>query len=199
MTKRVSIYLIGILFALILGVWFANEKYWEYHVIERAKELSQELNNEELKYWIQNIRSYNSPNRFDADIEQFVKQDKNSFPPINQFLFIGSSSIRLWQSLEDDMKPLKVINRGFGGAHTKHINRHLDKIVFPYKPKAIIFFCGSNDINGLNSSQDVFAEFEIFFNSVKKVLPKTKVFAIGIQPSPSRFDQRPRQLSLIHI
>ena len=194
MTKRVSIYLIGILFALILGVWFANEKYWEYHVIERAKELSQELNNEELKYWIQNIRSYNSPNRFDADIEQFVKQDKNSFPPINQFLFIGSSSIRLWQSLEDDMKPLKVINRGFGGAHTKHINRHLDKIVFPYKPKAIIFFCGSNDINGLNSSQDVFAEFEIFFNSVKKVLPKTKVFAIGIQPSPSRFDQRPRQL-----
>ena len=194
MTKRVSIYLIGILFALILGVWFANEKYWEYHVIERAKELGQELNNEELKYWIQNIRSYNSPNRFDADIEQFVKQDKNSFPPINQFLFIGSSSIRLWQSLEDDMKPLKVINRGFGGAHTKHINRHLDKIVFPYKPKAIIFFCGSNDINGLNSSQDVFAEFEIFFNSVKKVLPKTKVFAIGIQPSPSRFDQRPRQL-----
>ena len=140
MTKRVSIYLIGILFALILGVWFANEKYWEYHVIERAKELSQELNNEELKYWIQNIRSYNSPNRFDADIEQFVQQDKNSFPPINQFLFIGSSSIRLWQSLEDDMKPLKVINRGFGGAHTKHINRHLDKIVFPYKPKACLLY-----------------------------------------------------------
>jgi len=194
MTKRVSIYLIGILFALILGVWFANEKYWEYHVIERAKELNQELNSEELKYWIQNIRSYNSPNRFDADIEQFVQHDKNSFPPINQFLFIGSSSIRLWQSLEDDMKPLKVINRGFGGAHIKHINRHLNKIVFPYKPKAIIFFCGSNDINGLNSSTDVFAEFEIFFNSVKKVLPKTKVFVIGIQPSPSRFDQRRRQL-----
>ena len=194
MTKRVSIYLIGILSALILGGWFANEKYWEYHVIERAKELGHELKDEDLKYWIQNIRSYNSPNRFDADIEQFVQQDKNSFPPKNQFLFIGSSSIRLWQSLDDDMKPLKVINRGFGGAHTKHINRHLNKIVFPYKPKAIIFFCGSNDINGLNSSQDVFAEFEIFFNSVKKTLPKTKVFAIGIQPSPSRFDQRPRQL-----
>ena len=46
----------------------------------------------------------------------------------------------------------------------------------------------------MNSSQDVFAEFEIFFNSVKKRLPKTKVFVIGIQPSPSRFEQRPRQI-----
>ena len=194
MTKRASFYLIGILFVLISGGWFAYEKYWEYYVIERAKALGHELNDEELKYWTKNIQSYNSPNRFDADIGQFVQQDKISFPPINQFLFIGSSSIRLWLSLEEDMKPLKVINRGFGGAHIKHINRHLDKIVFPYKPKAIIFFCGSNDINGWNSPQDVFAEFEIFFNSVKKRLPKTKVFVIGIQPSPSRFDQRPRQL-----
>ena len=35
---------------------------------------------------------------------------------------------------------------------------------------------------------------KFFFDSVKKELPKTKVFAIGIQPSPSRFDQRSRQL-----
>ncbi len=193
MTKRASYYLIGILLTLVLGGLFAYEKYWENYAIEKAKALGYELDDEQLKYWTQNIRSYNSPNRFDADIEQFVQQDKISFPPINQFLFIGSSSIRLWQSLEEDMKPLKVINRGFGGAHTKHINRHLDKIVFPYKPRAIIFFCGSNDINGWNSSQDVFAEFETFFNSVKKELPKTKVFAISIQPSPSRLDQRQRQ------
>ena len=87
----------------------------------------------------------------------------------------------------------QVINRGFGGAHTKHINRHKDKIVFPYKPKAIVFFCGTNDINGWNTPEDVFAEFENFYNSVKEKLPKTMVFAISIQPSPSRFDQRPRQ------
>ena len=114
-------------------------------------------------------------------------------PPNDGFLFIGSSSIRLWQSLEEDMSPLKVINRGFGGAHTKHINRHKDKIVFPYKPKAIVFFCGTNDINGWNTPEDVFAEFENFYDSVKEKLPKTMVFAISIQPSPSRFDQRPRQ------
>ena len=139
------------------------------------------------------LRNYNKIDGFDEDIEEFVTQDKIIFPPTDGFLFIGSSSIRLWQSLEEDMSPLKVINRGFGGAHTKHINRHKDKIVFPYKPKAIIFFCGTNDINGWNTPDDVFAEFESFFNSVKERLPKTMIFAISIQPSPSRFDQRPRQ------
>ena len=193
MTKRVSIYLIGILLIFALAGCLAYEKFWEYQVIERAKLVGYELDDEELKYWTKNIRSYNTLDRFDDDIEQFVQQDKISFPPTDEFLFIGSSSIRLWRTLKEDMKPLKVINRGFGGAHTKHINRHLDKIVLPYQPKAIIFFCGSNDINGWNSPQDVFAEFKIFFNSIKKVLPKTKVFAIGIQPSPSRFSQRSRQ------
>ena len=116
------------------------------------------------------------------DIEKFILQDKISLPPTGEFLFIGSSSIRRWKSLEEDMKPLIVINRGFGGAHTKHINRHIDKIVFPYEPKAIIFFCGSNDINGLNLPEDVFAEFKILIDAlclvflvlVEKNAPKAK-------------------------
>jgi lysophospholipase L1-like esterase len=193
MTKRASIYLIGILLIIILSGWFAYEKYWEYRVKEGAKAFGYELNDQEVKYWVKRIRSYNKLDGFDEDIEEFVAEDKIAMPPNDGFLFIGSSSIRLWQSLEEDMSPLKVINRGFGGAHTKHINRHKDKIVFPYKPKAIIFFCGSNDINGWNTPEDVFAEFENFYNSVREEIPKTIVFAISIQPSPNRFEQRSRQ------
>tara|TARA_A100001035_G_scaffold219285_1_gene179274 strand:+ start:182 stop:973 length:792 start_codon:yes stop_codon:yes gene_type:complete len=193
MTKRASFYIIGFLFVLTLGGWFVYEKYWEYRVKGVAKALGYELNDEEVKYWVKRIRSYNKLDGFDEDIEEFVTQDKKAMPPADGFLFIGSSSIRLWQTLEEDMKPLKVINRGFGGAHTKHINRHKDKIVFPYEPKAIVFFCGTNDINGWNAPEDVFSEFKNFYNSVQEKLPKTMVFAISIQPSPSRFDQRSRQ------
>ena len=194
MTKRGAFYLIGILIALVFGGWFLYEEYWKYRVKEGAKALGYELNDEEITYWVNRIRSYNRLDGFDEDIDEFVKQDKISPPPKNEFLFIGSSSIRLWKSLEEDMKPLKVINRGFGGAHTKHINHHKNKIVFAYEPKAIVFFCGTNDINGWNSPEDVFSEFEIFYSSIKESLPNTMVFAISIQPSPSRFDQRPRQL-----
>ena len=194
MSKRGYLISVSILLFLAFGTWFAYEKYWEYRVKEGAKAFGYELTDEEVKYWVKRIRSYNKLDGFDEDIENFVARDKISPPPKNEFLFIGSSSIRLWSTLQTDMSPLKVINRGFGGAHTKHINRHIEKIVFPYEPKAIVFFCGTNDINGWNSPEDVFSQFKTFYNSVQEKLPKTIVFAIGIQPSPSRFDQRPRQV-----
>lgn len=194
MSKRRFLYIFGFLLIFSLGGWFAYEEYWEYRVKEGAKALGYELNDEEVRYWVKRIRSYNRLDGFDEDIEKFIDQDRISPPPKNEFLFIGSSSIRLWDTLDEDMKPLKVINRGFGGAHTKHINRHKDKIVFPYQPKAIIFFCGTNDINGWNSPEVVFSEFVSFYSSVKDRLPNTIVFAISIQPSPSRIDQRSRQL-----
>ena len=194
MSKKAFLYVISISLIIIFSGWFAYEKYWEYRIKEGAKALGYELNDEEVKYWVKRIRNYNRADGFDEDIGEFIKQDEISPPPINAFLFIGSSSIRLWKSLQVDMHPLTVINRGFGGAHTKHINRHKDKIVFPYKPKAIIFFCGTNDINGWNSPSEVFTEFQKFYFSVQEKLPNTKVFAISIQPSPSRFDQRKRQL-----
>ena len=112
----------GFLLIFSLGGWFAYEEYWEYRVKEGAKALGYELNEEEVRYWVKRIRSYNRLDGFDEDIEKFIDQDRISPPPKNEFLFIGSSSIRLWDTLEEDMKPLKVINRGFGGAHTKHIN-----------------------------------------------------------------------------
>ncbi len=43
MTKRASFYIIGFLFILILGGWFAYEKYWEYRVKEGAKALVMNL------------------------------------------------------------------------------------------------------------------------------------------------------------
>ena len=155
-----------------------------------------QLTEEELEMWIERLKSYNSNDieKFDEDINSFVAQDQISPPGKNKFLFIGSSSIRLWKSLQEDMAPLEVINRGFGGAHIKHINRHFESIVLPYEPKAIIFFCGTNDVAAYNPVDKVKLDFEIFYNRVKRDLPDTKLFVIEIQPSPSRFFQRNLQL-----
>lgn len=182
-----------LLIASIIG-WFAYEEYLKQQVREAAKDFGYELSESELKEWVQRNKVYNRVDRFDEDIKVFIQEDKNSRPPEGAFLFIGSSSIRLWKNLAQDMAPLPTINRGFGGAHTKHINRHKEEIVFKYKPKAIIFFCGSNDINGLSSPKKVFNEFVKFYESVEQALPETKVFAISIQPSPNRFNQRSRQI-----
>ena len=186
-----------IIFVLISFSLLSNEdSQYAKTIRETAKSMGYQLTEEELETWIERLKSYNSNDieKFDEDINAFVVEDQISPPAKNKFLFIGSSSIRLWKSLSEDMAPLEVINRGFGGAHIKHINRHFESIVLPYEPKAIIFFCGTNDIAAYNPVEKVKLDFEIFYNRVKRDLPNTKLFVIEIQPSPSRFFQRNLQL-----
>ena len=47
------------------------------------------------------------------EIQAFEQQDAEVAYPDNALLFIGSSSIRLWKTLEQDMAPYPVIQRGY--------------------------------------------------------------------------------------
>ena len=54
--------------------------------------------------------------RYDrSDVEELRERAKTEDKECD-VLFFGSSSIRLWKSLAEDMAPLKVVNRGYGGA-----------------------------------------------------------------------------------
>src|SRR5690242_2129812 len=92
------------------------------------------------------------PRRFQADIERMLESDKTSPPPREGILFIGSSIFRLWTRLTEQMAPLPVFNRAFGGSVTQDILDRADQIVLPYKPKIIVYYCGSNDVNAGESA-----------------------------------------------
>ena len=52
---------------------------------------------------------------FKDEIKAFQHQDSVSFPAQNSILFIGSSSIRLWEDLEQRFPGQQIIKRGVGG------------------------------------------------------------------------------------
>ncbi len=52
--------------------------------------------------------------KWEQDIRAFERRDATNPPPQGAILFIGSSSIRMWEALEKDFAGLRVINRGFG-------------------------------------------------------------------------------------
>jgi len=82
---------------------------------------------------------------WEKNIQAFEQWDsKNSYPD-DAVLFVGSSSIVMWKT-RDYFPGLKVINRGFGGSQIAEVSYFADRIVFPYKPKAIVFYAGDNDI-----------------------------------------------------
>ena len=108
---------------------------------------------------------------FESEIAAFEKWDRQNAVPRDAILFVGSSSIRLWQTA-DSFPDLPVINRGFGGSTIADVNHFADRIVFKYKPRVIVFYAGDNDIAGGKSPQQVFADFKQFVERVGKAIAR---------------------------
>lgn len=126
------------------------------------------------------------PPPYEKDIEAFEKADKQNSPPQHANLFVGSSTIRFWNTLSTDFPNAKTINRGFGGSQMSDLDRFADRIVIPYHPDHIFMYEGDNDIAAGKSPQRVFADFEDLAGKVHAALPDTDLYYLSIKPSPSR-------------
>jgi lysophospholipase L1-like esterase len=134
---------------------------------------------------------YPDPARFESEIADFEKWDRQNAVPDNPILFVGSSTIRLWQSA-DAFPGLPVINRGFGGSTIADVNHFADRIVFKYKPRAIVFYSGDNDIASGLTPDRVFSDFQTFATSVHERLPGAQLIYLAIKPSNARWNLWPK-------
>jgi lysophospholipase L1-like esterase len=131
------------------------------------------------------------PARFESEIAAFERSDKKKAVPKDCILFVGSSTVRLWQTA-DAFPDLPVVNRGFGGSTIPDVNYFADRIVFKYKPKTIVFYAGDNDIAGGHSPDKVVSNYQKFADSVHERLPETKLIYLAIKPSPLRWKMWPQ-------
>ena len=132
-------------------------------------------------------RAQESPaNRWEAEIRKFEESDQQNPPAEGAVLFVGSSSIRLWQSLAEDFPETKIINRGFGGSEIADSTFYAERIVIPYRPQMVLLYAGDNDLANGKTPRQVFEDYKAFVGRVHRKLPATKIAFIAIKPSPSR-------------
>ena len=124
---------------------------------------------------------------FEKEIRAFEEADKRQAPPRGAVLFVGSSSIRMWKTLEKDFPKLTVVNRGFGGSTIRDSIRYADRIVIPYQPERIVLYAGDNDIAQGKTAEQVFADFKEFVAMVRGKLPGVPIDFIAIKPSIKRW------------
>jgi lysophospholipase L1-like esterase len=129
------------------------------------------------------------PNAWESSIRDFETQDKLQAPMVDGILFLGSSTFTLWSTIEHDLSPLAIVNRGFGGSKMADMTRYFERVVLPHRPRAIVLFAGTNDIADPKpaSAQDVFDGYLQFVNRVMNALPDTQVYYVAITPTPSRW------------
>ncbi len=126
---------------------------------------------------------------FESEIRAFEAQDHRSPPPHGPIVFIGSSSIRLWTSLQQDFPSERVLNRGFGGSHISDSVGFVERIVVPYAPPLVVMYAGGNDIDAGKTPAVVAADFQAFTARVWSRLPRTPIAYISIAPNPARWHE----------
>ena len=126
--------------------------------------------------------------RFAAELNAFMRQDSASPPPPAPVLFVGSSSIRMWESLATDFPGVPVLNRGFGGSRMDDVLRYADRVVFRYKPRAIVLYEGDNDLQDGRTPARIAGDVAEFLSRVRTTLPQARVVCLAVKPSPSRWN-----------
>ena len=127
------------------------------------------------------------PSRFDEAIAAFEAKDNKMMPPEDAIVVTGSSSIRRWFQIEEDLAPLTVIPRGFGGSTMADLLHFADRIVLPYKPRAVVIYEGDNDTGSYGvSPAQVINELNELTAMIHHVLPETRIYLISVKPSLAR-------------
>jgi lysophospholipase L1-like esterase len=130
--------------------------------------------------------SATSPSRWEAAIRKFEAEDAERPPAPGGVLFVGSSSIRLWD-LQASFPDLHALNRGFGGSQLADVAELADRVVLPYKPRQVVVYAGDNDIAAGKSPEQVVAAYQKLVEKIHAQLPETRIVFVSIKPSLKRW------------
>lgn len=112
----------------------------------------------------------------------------------SDILCLGSSSFRLWESINKDMAPYKMLRRAYGGAKYCDLAIFTPKLINGLKYRAVLIFVG-NDITGSDidkTPSEIVRLANLVIASIRCQKPTVPVFLIAITPTPSRFKVWPK-------
>jgi lysophospholipase L1-like esterase len=133
-----------------------------------------------------------NPAQWRAEIAALAAADRTHPPPPHPVLFVGSSSIRLWTTLARDFAGRPVLNRGFGGSRLPDATYYADRLIAPYRPRAIVLYAGDNDLAEGCTAQQVRDAFAAFVERARARAPGVPIAFIAIKPSVARRTLLPR-------
>lgn len=103
-------------------------------------------------------------------------------------LFYGSSSIRLWDTLNDDFKLFNPVNLGFGGSTLAACSWFFNRIVAPFDAKCIVIYAGDNDLGDGRHPEEIFIFFEQLMHQIAERYGAIPCYFVSIKPSIARWD-----------
>jgi lysophospholipase L1-like esterase len=115
--------------------------------------------------------------------------DKTPTPANGGIVFVGSSIFQFWTHLTEQMAPLPVLNRAIAGFTTEDMLNQMGRLVLPYKPRIVVFYCGSNDISAGDNADPIIERTKRFLKILGEKSPDTFVYYTSILKAPEKMDR----------
>lgn len=136
--------------------------------------------------------------RYQADIDRYADENRRLADKGCDVLFLGSSSINMWDNIVADMAPLRVIRRSYGGAAIRDMLYNYDVIARGYHPRSIVLYV-ENDLSGSREDLTVFQTFDffrVFLERLGRDYPGVPVYVLSFKPSYARESILPKQRAI---
>lgn len=102
-------------------------------------------------------------------------------------IFYGSSTVRLWDSLGEDLPGLQPVNLGFGGSTLAACVWFFDRVMQGYQPKQLVVYAGDNDLGDGRHPEEIFIFFQQLAARVTLRFGDLPCYFISLKPSISRW------------
>lgn len=131
------------------------------------------------------------PSRFADQVSEIQNKYATLLDSTKETLvFTGSSSVRMWKSLESMFPDHQIVNSGFGGSQASDLLAYCDALITDFKPVKVFIYEGDNDISAKKKSKEIIKTFEQIIDQVKKSDPSAQIVLISPKPSISRWNLR---------
>lgn len=124
---------------------------------------------------------------FSEEVAQIVAQS-NAKGYENPVVFIGSSSIRMWNTLERDFPGFAVLNHGFGGSEYSDLLYFKEQLIGEFEPSMVVVYAGDNDIANGEDPAAIAEEAELFVDALRRLANGAPVIVLSAKPSISRWE-----------
>ena len=131
--------------------------------------------------------------RWEEEIARYETVGREAPPAAGAVVLLGSSNIRMWETIAVDFPGLEVVNRGVGGCKLTELAGFAPRLLSAARPGVVVISAGSNDVHGGADAEAVLAAWRDVIATIRRGHPTVPILVMGILPAKSRWEERETQ------
>lgn len=140
---------------------------------------------------------YPSPDRWKLTVGGFNLEDEIIGERPGAIVATGSSSMRFWDHrIHQDLGPLTIISRGFGGSNMNDVLTFIDELVLRHDPRAVMIYEGDNDVAQGVPVDTILKTFKQAIEKIHDHDEGIRIYLLSVKPSISRSEMWPTMLEV---